>query len=118
MPPKARWCHPVNFRSEDGDLLAKAIEIAKHDQTTLTEMIRTAMRNYVQSKALPEGTPRLDSFFVESSVAFALLEEKLLGIQEVQKFSDEELLRLSKRTRARQQTLEAELRKRGFYFRW
>jgi len=118
LPPKPRWTVPLNFRTQDGDLLARALEIAKREQSTLTEVLRIALRRYVSSiGATPaEGILKLDSFVEVSKTA--PFEEKLLTREDVRGFTDEELLCLARQSRARKQSLEMELRRRKFFFQW
>ena len=116
MPPKPRWTHPVNFRSEDKEILEGALKVARNEGSNLTNIIRDALRLYVSSKLLSEGTLKLDQFVDNSKLSH--FRERPLTLEEIKSWSDEEVLRLAKQIRGKQQQLQFELKKRGFYFSW
>jgi len=114
MTIKPRWVHPLNFRAEDKGVLDAAIQVAKKEDRSLTNVIRDALRAYTDAKLQGDANEKLDRFVDEPCPQF----RRQLSPEELKSWIDAEVLDTAKLVRARKQELEFELRKRGYYFRW
>jgi hypothetical protein len=115
---KPRWVHPQNFREEDREILQAALDIAERDKTDLTGVIRTALSEYVKKSQQQSGKySKLDEFLKDSQFVGENYSEILTPVR-LKQWETEELLDFAKKIRARKEELEAELRRRRYYFRW
>jgi len=117
VSPQPRWTIPVNFRAQDKLILDGALNIAREEGTDITKICRTALAEFVRKRAGLEGMKKIDEF-LDNSVMLNPIHNRMLTPQELGNWSDNDLLEVARSVRARQEELNAELRKRGFYFRW
>jgi hypothetical protein len=61
MALKPRYVFPLNFRSEDLEILNAAVQIAKDEASDLTAIMREALRQYTKSK-LKSVNIKMDAF--------------------------------------------------------
>jgi len=115
MALKPRYVFPLNFRSEDLELLNAAVQIAKDETSDLTGIMREALRQYTKSK-LNTVNIKMDEFLDHAKVDGVFL--KMLSPTELKGWVDNDLLVFAKLVRGRKQELEAELKRRGFHFVW
>jgi hypothetical protein len=116
MVLKPRWVHPLNFREEDKETLDAALQIAKSDGSSLTDVIRIALKEYAGSRLRGnQDTIKMDDF-LRSTVNPQYLE--ILTPTVLKEWTDNEVLTFAKLVRARRQEIEHELRKRGYFFEW
>lgn len=78
----------------------------------MTNVIREALREYTTVKLHGHTDEKLDKFINHAEF------KKLITPEEFKAWTDVEVLEMAKLIRARQQELESELRRRGYYFRW
>ncbi|HXQ92644.1 MAG TPA: hypothetical protein VN739_06530 [Nitrososphaerales archaeon] len=67
MALKPRYVFPLNFRSEDLELLNAAVKIAKDETSDLTTVMREALLQYTKSK-LKSGNIKMDEFLDHAKV--------------------------------------------------
>jgi hypothetical protein len=116
MAPQPRWTIPVNMRAQDKPVLDVALAIARSEGTEITSVFRAALSEFVKSKSSTQGR-RMDEF-LDGSDFKAFSCDSILTPGELKNWSESDLLRVSKSVRSRQQELDAELRRRGFFFKW
>jgi hypothetical protein len=109
--------HPLNFRQEDKAVLDAAILIGKDEGSSLTGVIRTALKEYVSSKNGRASLLKIDDF-IEGSLKSSYDYKRQLSPKELEEFTDESVLHMARQVRARKEELESDLRRRGYYFRW
>jgi len=109
--------HPVNFRQEDKAVLDAAILIGKDEGSSLTGVIRTALKEYVSSKVRQAPLIKIDDFF-DGSINSSEDYKQILDPKELEALTDESVLYMARLIRARKEELEYDLRRRGYYFRW
>jgi hypothetical protein len=115
---KPRWVHAQNFRLEDKEILERALMIAEREKTDLTHIIRIALSQYVKKVDLREDKLRkLDEFLSDSQFVDPYYGQ-VLTPERLKQWEDGEVLQLAKKIRGRKEELEAELRRRRYYFRW
>lgn len=118
METKFRWTHPQNFRSQDKAILDASLAIAQREHTDLTNLIRTALREYVEQHA-EETVPKLDEYIRDPTYKALPPITKILTPSELKEWSNDSLLLVARHLRSRKMELDAEIRKRGFLeFRW
>src|ERR1022692_2468040 len=116
MAPQPRWTVPINMRSQDKPVLDAALAIAKIEGTDITTIVRTALAEFVKTKARAEGR-KMDEFLDHSEMSNPIY-NRVLTAHELRRWSESDLLDAAKVVRARREELDSELRKRGHYFRW
>ncbi len=114
---KPRWVHPLNFRQEDKAVLDAAILIGKDEGSSLTGVIRSALKEYVSSKNGQTPLLKIDDF-IEGSLNSSYDYKRQLSPKELEELTDESVLHMARLIRARKEELESDLRRRGYYFRW
>jgi hypothetical protein len=97
-------------------MLDAAVRIAKSEGSDITTVFRTALAEFVRTKALPEGE-KIDRF-LENSKTEDQIYSRILTPADLRNWSDSGLVRTSKCIKSRMQELDSELRRRGFYFKW
>jgi len=107
----------LNFRLEDKAVLDAAILIGKDEGSSLTGVIRTALKEYVSSKIRQTPLLKIDDF-IEDSPDPSYDYERLLSPKELEVLTDESVLHMARLIRARKEELEFDLRRRGYHFRW
>jgi len=115
MALKPRYVFPLNFRSEDLELLNAAVQIAKDETSDLTTVMREALRLYTKSK-LKSGNIKMDEFLDQVDVDPIF--RKVLAPTELKGWVDSDLLRVANLVRGRKQEIESELKRRGFHYVW
>jgi hypothetical protein len=123
MPPKlkSRWVFPVNFRQEDQQVLEVLIRIAKEGETTLTDVVRTALNEFAAARNRGAGVTKMDEFLEvnqDSLIRDNPVYRELLTPDRLRGWQDTDLLLFSRAIRSRKFELEAELKKRGYHFQW
>ena|SRR5579872_3710919 len=121
IKPKSRWVFPINFREQDQQILETLTRIAREEETTLTDIVRTALKEFTACRARGNGITKMD-LFLENDADFKIRNnptyQEILTPDRLHRWQNEELLRFSRAVRSRKFELEAELRLRGFWFRW
>ena len=116
MAPQPRWTIPINMRSQDKPILDAALEIARRDGSDITTVFRTALAQFVINKSKAEG-PRIDEFLDFSEKSDGIY-NRILTPAELRSWTVAGVLEAARHVRARQQELDSELRRRGYFFRW
>jgi hypothetical protein len=116
MAPQPRWTVPINMRSQDKPILDAALRIAKNEGSDITTVFRTALSEFVRTRTLPEGE-KMDKFLDNSEMSDPIY-NRILTPGELKKWTDSDLLSVSKRVKARREELDFELRRRGYFFKW
>jgi len=114
---KPRWVHPLNFREQDKVVLDQALELAKREGSDLTNVIRKALQEYTQRMSANNASlTKMDVFLTDVEYRAYPQYTKVLTPEELEEWSDSDLLTFAKFTRSRKQEIQAELQRRGFYF--
>jgi len=108
---------PVNFRPQDKSVLDAALQIAKAEGTNITSVFRAALTEFVGRNSLRTGSQKMDEFLDKSEMSNPVY-NRILTPQQLEHWSESSLLNAAKLIRSRKDELNAELRKRGFFFRW
>ena|SRR5579862_6124372 len=116
MAPQPRWTVPINMRLQDKSILDAALRIAKNEGSDITTVFRSALAEFVRTRALPEGE-KMDKFLDNSEMSDPIY-NRILTPGELRKWTDSDLLGVSKRVKARREELDFELRRRGYFFKW
>ena len=118
MTPKPRFTVVVNLRSEDRHVLDALLSIAQTEGCNLTAVCRQALAEFVRREAMDNGkSQKLDGFLTGPGLTDTMYHH-LLTPTELKGWSEEELVRTAKLVRGRKEELDAEIRRRGRYFRW
>ena len=117
MTLKARWIISVNFRETDQMVLEAANEIALREDTSLTEILRTALRQYVDARTYTLGsTKKMDEFLDRINIDPQYLQ--LLTPSALKGWEDTQILSFARQLRARKEEISFELKRRGYLFDW
>jgi|SRR5579862_8732087 len=117
MAPQPRWTIPINIRQQDKPILDAALLIAKNEGSDITTVFRTALAEFIRIRESQSEGRRLDEFLDDSEILNPFF-NTVLTPAELRNWSEARLLQASKLIRSRKEELEAELRKRGYFFRW
>ena len=114
MVLRAHFTVPVNFRSRDRPIMEAALEIAEEEHVTITALFRNAMSDYVLKKKRDSVDAKLEHF-LEPRIPSCETLDKVLTPEILKGWSDQDLLSMTRKVRARTEELEAELKKRGYF---
>jgi len=117
MAPRPRWTVPVNMRSQDKDVLDAAMRIAKSEGSDITTVFRTALAEFVRTRASQTAGRKMDEFLDNSEMANPVYQKILTPVM-LGKWSVDEIFHAAKLVRSRKQELDFELRRRGYFFSW
>src|SRR5579862_8225853 len=106
MAPQPRWTVPINMRLQDKPILDAALRIAKSEGSDITTVFRTALAEFVSTRVSPEGE-RMDKFLDDSEMSNPIY-NRILTPGELRKWTDSDLLDISKRVKARREELDFE----------
>jgi len=116
MVPQPRWTIPINMRQQDKPVLDAALIIAKSEGSDITTVFRSALAEFVRMRALPNER-KMDEFLEDRTMSNQVY-NRVLTPHELESWSEARLLDAAKLIRSRKDELNAELRKRGFFFKW
>ena len=120
MAPKPRYVLPLNFREADKPLLDQIVFLAKKEDANITTVVRSALSEFAARRraTLEQGeTHKIEEFCLSNFETKSSLWE-MLTPAELKGWEDGELLNAARRIRGRQQEIDSELRKRGYFFSW
>jgi hypothetical protein len=118
MVVQPHYTIPVNVRPRDTPTIQAAKEIAQRENKQMTTIFREALAEYVDRRKLSAGSFKLEQYIGSESVTNNGSLEKVLVPGALKLWGDSELLSFAKKLRARTQEIDAELRRRGYYFKW
>src|ERR1017187_1816083 len=104
MAPQPRWTLPINMRSQDKPVLDAALAIAKIEGTDITTIVRTALAEFVKTKARAEGR-KMDEFLDGSAISNPI-SNRVLTPYELRRWTENDLLNAARIVRARKEELD------------
>ena len=90
-----------------------ALEIAHAENKQVTSLFREALEEYVQKRKPGAGSLKLERYLGTELLITSSL-EKVLTREELRTWSDQELVSIAKKVRARVQEIGPELKRRGY----
>lgn len=114
-----RYCHSVNFRESDQVLLQDALTVAESERIDFTSLVRRAIGEYVatKKKEANNGNGKIDQYVEETKNSIAHAIDMVLKQNDLEEWSDQDLLVFARKLRARTEEVGAALKARGYYLK-
>jgi hypothetical protein len=118
VTPQPTFTFPVSFRQVDRPIFDALVSIAQKEGRSASNIFRTALTEYAESKTRSDSAGRkLDEFF-DKSVMSAPVYHEILTPAELRRWTEGDLFHAAKLVRGRKDEIDHELRRRGYVFRW